>query len=393
MGKTQMSSLMICLTMLTSFIVNDNGDIRSYIESEQPRVFNTQSDIVNNSSPLIWDMSRLNKLVKEKDSNSEVQTLIKDADAYCKTKPVEVTDKKKKISIDIDPHSYYSMGQYWWPDTLNPGSFVRKHGLTNPDSKHYDREKLSDLRKRCRTLSQAYYITGEKRYYRAFVKQLRAWFINKKTYMYPNFEFSGAVPGLFDDKGRGAGMINAYDFNDVIESVRLVNGKRAIDKRTMDQLKRWFEEFAMWAETNHGDYIVKKHNNIGLATDVFFVNAYLFSGNEKKAKAIADRFETLRINKQIKENGQQPAELQRTNAFMYSLANLEYVIDFCYLVRVWYPDYYLTHKKRIDAAFDYLGQYVATEESFPYQQIIGWKNSKKDYLVQKNRLETLKMVQ
>lgn len=381
--------LAIFILLLPSFIINDNGFKSSNFYIEETYPLNNQT-CNNNTKPLIWDIMKLDQLVFEKDTNLEAKTLIQQAEAYCKTKPVVVTDKKKKISIDINPHFYYSMGQYWWPDTLNTGSFIRRDGLTNPDSKHYDREKLSDLRKRCRTLSQAFYITGEIEYYKALIKQLRAWFINKDTFMYPNFEFSGAVPGMFDNKGRGAGMINAYDFNDVIESVRLVNGKKKIDKRTMKQLKQWFEDFAFWAEANHGDYLIRKHNNIGLATDVLLVNIYLFSGNDKRAKVIADRFESFRINKQIQENGQQPAELQRTNAFMYSLANLEYVIDFCYLVRVWYPDYYLKHNERIDAAFDFLGQYVDNEESFPYQQIIGWKNCKKDYIFQKNRLDSLR---
>ena len=127
-----------------------------------------------------------------------------------------------------------------------------------------------------------------------------------------------------------------------------------------------------------------------MAYDVTLVNLYLFAGKEKRAKEIADNFAVTRINVQIKEDGSQPAELKRTKAFSYSLSNLIHILDFCNLVKYWYPHYYQDNRERIDAAFFFLSQYVKDESMFPYQQITSWKKCKKDYQLQTERLIRLR---
>ena len=114
---------------------------------------------------------------------------------------------------------------------------------------------------------------------------------------------------------------------------------------------------------------------------------YLFSGKEKRAKEIVDEFADLRIEKQILDDGSQPAELKRTKAMSYSLYNLTHIIDMCYLARYWYPNYYQEHRDRIDKAFEFLGQYVDNPQVFPYQQISNWEGCQRNYYNQLNRLK------
>jgi len=118
----------------------------------------------------------------------------------------------------------------------------------------------------------------------------------------------------------------------------------------------------------------KGTQNISLAYDVLLVNMYLFGGNEKRAKEIADSFANNRIYIQIKEDGSQPGELNRTIAFTYSIYNLIHIVDFCYLVRYWDAEYYSKYGARIDLVFSYLQHYAENPDSFPYQQIVSWKN-------------------
>lgn len=345
---------------------------------------------MRNNRPLIWNVEKLEQMKQDLMNDKEARAITAVADRYCKKAPVVVVDKGKR-TFEPNVHYYCSVGQYWWPDSLHADTYIRKDGIANPESKKYDRVRLTELAKRCEKLSQAFYLTKERKYYDALKTQLRAWFINEDTYMFPNFEYSQVIPGQDDNKWRGAGIVDAYDFNTVIESIRLVNRVKRINRRTMKGLQKWFLDFAVWTEEGpFGEYVRKKDNNIGLAADVTLVNMYLFAGDERRAKEIADSFAEQRIYKQITEVGLQPAELERTNAFSYSLANITHLIDFCFLVRYWDTTYYLSNHDRIDAAFNYLGQFIENERAFPYKQIGGWDADKDGYRKQAARLEMLK---
>lgn len=341
-----------------------------------------------NRNPLVWDMRELNQQ-KEKVLKSKSTTdLLYTADKTIRKVPVSVVDKKKTFAPN--KHFYCSIGSYWWPDSLSQNNYVNRDGQTNPESSQYDILSLKKLSSRCSILSKAFFITSERQYYDSFVQQLRAWFIDKDTYMYPNFEYAQVIPGQNGNKGRSTGMIDAYDFNTIIESIRLVNSVKAIDRRTMKALQSWFSDFAEWADDSYGMFYKKIDKNTSLAFDVTLANMYLFAGNEKRAKEIVDDFAALRIERQILDDGSQPSELKRTKSFSYSIFNLTHIIDMCYLARYWYSNYYLEHRERIDKAFEFLGQYVENPEKFPYQQITSWEECKKSYNTQLERIEKLR---
>ena len=343
---------------------------------------------VKNDRPLVWDMSQLDKMRKEGGTSKAAKKILAEADELCGQAPLAVTDKKK-LTFEPEKHYFCSIGRYWWPDSLNPGKYVNRDGEVNPAIKDYDNERLSTMVSRCKTLSKAFYISGEKKYYDAFILQLRVWFLDKETYMYPTFEYSQVVPGQNGNKGRSTGLISAYEFNTLIESIRLVNGEKKINRRTMKGMQKWFLAFAEDSESRYGKQFRDEKNNISLAFDVTMANMYLFAGKEKKAKTIVDEFASLRIERQIMEDGRQPEELKRTKAYTYSVFNLTHIVDMCYLARYWYPNYYLTHSERIDKAFQYLGQYVENAENFPYQQITSWDKCWKDYKKQSERIKQL----
>ena len=268
------------------------------------------------NGPLIWYVQELDS--ERSVSNSKLTKSLRSlGDTHCMESLLMVTDKQSTFAPDN--HYYCSMGPYWWPDPEHPGKYINRDGYINPERSQYDREKLAALTKKSHNLSRAFYLTGDTAYFNTFVKQLQAWFVDKETYMYPNFEYAQVIPGENNNKGRSTGLIDAYDFNTIIESIRLVNSVKRIDKGTMEALQSWFSDFAEWADKGEFSKILHRaNNNIGLAYDVTLVNLFLFVGKEKRAKEIVDDFAESRLNKQIMDDGTQPEELKRTNAFSYS---------------------------------------------------------------------------
>lgn len=340
-------------------------------------------------TPIIWNTDDLNTLRSDASNNRQYQSIVLLGKEFCKEEPLAVTDKMKTFAPNN--HYYCSIGIYWWPDSSNPGSYINRDGIINPEIIQYDANRLSDLKTRCLNLSKAFYLTRNITFYNAFVRQLRVWFINKNTFMYPNFQYAQVIPGKNNNYGRSTGFIDAYDFNTIIESIRLVNSVKRIDKQTMDALKAWFLDFAEWADKGEFSNALRQaNNNIGVAYDVTLVNMFLFAGNEERAKEIVDEFSERRIYAQILGDGSQPAELKRTKAVSYSLYNLTHIIDFCFLARCWYPNYYDDNKNRIDKAFDYLKRYIDEPQAFPYSQISSWDSCKKKYNSQIKRLNELR---
>ena len=326
--------------------------------------------------PLTWDMTELLQLKKDIGQSKSALSIIQTADRYCRKKSVAVTDNKK-VTFEPNMHYYCSVRSYWWPDSTGGSKYVNKDGQVNPDTKLYDNNKMVEMSYRCLILSKAFYLTGDEKYYDAFIDQLKTWFIRDSTYMIPSFEYAQIIPGHNNNRNIGSSPIEAYlPLTDVMESIRLVGSVKQIDSRTLGALKTWFIEFIDDSEVRYDSISINANNNNSLAYDVLMINMNLFVGKEKRAKEIADRFYEKRILVQINEDGKQPAELQRTKAYFYSIYNLTHIVDFCYIVRLWYPKYYLDHRKRIDLAFDFLKQYADNKEAFPYQQITNWDSCK-----------------
>jgi len=339
--------------------------------------------------PMLWNVDNIDRIKVDPRCKKTLKKIIKISDVYCESKPIVVTDKIK--SFVEDTHYYCSIGGYWWQDSLNPKEYVHKDGERNPMTKDYDASRLSEFSKRCSYLSVAYYITDEKKYFDSFIDQLDSWFINETSFMYPNFEYAAVIIGKNENKGRASGMIQAYSFIDVIESILLVNAKTTIDTTMINTIQRWFVDFTDWAESGRFGYSLRKsNNNTGLAYDVMLTEFYLFVRKEEEARKLYDSFLEKRLLAQIDEEGKQVAELKRTKAFSYSLFNLSHILDFCFIAQYWNPDYYQEHQERIDKAYDFLQSFENNQEEFPYQQKTDWEECKKRLNSQLQRRERLR---
>ncbi len=324
----------------------------------------------------IWDMSELAALAGKPESE-EYKSLVSKANRIIKIKPIAVTNKE--TSISGDKHNYESLSIYWWPDPKNPGGpYVARDGEFNPEYKKYDYPRLLQLKDNLVTCSKAFFLTGDSRYYDYFCRQLDTWFINPETRMVPNLEFSQFVPGHNNGRGNPQGMSDAYNFNDMLESIRLVNAVASIGKPRMKAMKAWFKDLAHWMQTS--DYGLKTQafkNSQVLSFDVTVYNIFIFTGQKSARKAIFKAFSTKRVNAQIDAEGKMPESLRRTKGFSYSVSSLQKFVDFMSLAKADGKNLPKETRDKIQSAFDYITPFTTNRNAFPYSEIGDWDEETK----------------
>ena len=300
------------------------------------------------SSTLIWNLHCLNR-----------SAIFPEVDTYIGTPSPVVTDKK--VSISGDPHNFESFSMYFWPDTLSPDSpYVYRDCLRNPEGDTYDLKKINALARRTRLLSQAYHLTRNQIYANQWLTDIQAWFIDKQTRMNPNFDYAQFVKNLNNNRGNYFGIIEAYVFVDIIESIRLMRSYGQLDRSTDRKLQKWFRQFARWLRTSPlGIKQSQAPNNLSVAYDVMSCAIDLYIGDTPHFNILVQQFADRRLYAQIQSDGSQPQEMRRALPLTYAIYNLQHVTDFCVMLYHIGIDYYHQHQARIDAAIKYIQQQLA----------------------------------
>lgn len=326
-------------------------------------------------------------------SHESVVILLRDADKELDNIIATVVDKPMTPASGTK-HDYMSMGRYWWPnpDTKNGLPYVRKDGVSNPEIEKLDRIPLGNMSRSIRLLSVSYAISNQNKYADKAIENIRAWFLNSRTKMNPHLSYGQTIPGHNNGLGRGEGLIDTYNFMEVLDGAELL-GKRFNAKR-LDELKQWFSDYLDWMLSSP---IAKESfetlNNHGTAFDVQVVRYALFTGRNELAKEYIEKFAERRLATQIQPDGAQPHELERTTAFGYSVFNLAHMLDMCALAQQqgidlinWQSDDGRSIKKALDFLVPYIGKRVS---DFPYQQIRDWDKVQRDLCWQLYRYDKL----
>lgn len=341
--------------------------------------------------PAIYNIERLKELRQEyKKGSPRIAAFLAKADKVITAKPVSVMDKER--SFVPDKHYYCSISRYAWPSEEDSTIYIIKDGVTNPEYKDFDLRKLELLRDRLKTLSVAFYITRDKRYYNAFVDHLSVWMLDEETYMRPNMMYSEVLPGSSGNIGMSYGLVELDRFTPIIESICLVQTVKTIDRRKIKKVAKWFEEMLSWTLNSEQWTDVSKKsksNNIVAGLYVTLLEMARFTYNENIARKLGSEYKERILDVQIDEEGKQPAELKRTMGYGYSVGNLNNIVDFCLIMEQSGINFYKDNQQKIDSAFDYLFQFVGNQESFPYQQITGWDYCEK--MLQRNSLRLSRM--
>jgi hypothetical protein len=346
----------------------------------------------------MWDINALSEIKKELKSptyTDAYKELIKEAEKALKNGTYSVTFKKG-IAPNGDNHEYVSLSRYFWPDSTKKDGlpYISKDGQSNPELEHYDRNPLGDMASSVTTLSLAYYYSGNERYAKKAVELLRVWFLNKATRMNPNLDYAQFIPGVDNNKGRNAGLIDSYSFVNMLNAVKLLEKSKNYTPADREELKKWFADFAVWWQTAKQALSEKNSkNNHGTAYDVQLATYALFAGDNKTALEIINAFPKKRLFPQIESDGSQPQELRRTLAFHYSVYNIQFMIDMCAIAKSQGIDMYnrqSTDGRAVYKAVDFLTPYLGKDLSaWHYQQISGWEEALQFFCNQLYRVTNL----
>ena len=285
--------------------------------------------------------------------------------------------QKAVVPPSGDKHDYMSQAPYFWPDPSKPNGlpYIRRDGERNPELKKIsDHDNLGRLGEDARNLALAYYLTGNVAYANRASLLLHTWFLDAATRMNPNLEFGQGIPGI--NTGRGIGLIETRSLMPAADAVGLLAGSKAWSAADQAGMKAWFTQFLQWMRTSQkGKDEDAAKNNHGTWYDLQVTDYALFLGDRQLAVDTLHRVKTRRIALQIKSDGRQPFELARTNAFSYSIGNLDGLMQLAWLgqplgVDLW--NFKTDDGRCIRAALDFLLPYAIGEKKWDYQQIGGF---------------------
>jgi len=344
------------------------------------------------AQPVLWNMKSIENA---KNTNSDAaKAIIREADKNLTATVITVMDKPMTPPSG-DKHDYMSMGRYWWPDPTKADGlpYIRRDGEVNPEIDKLDRIPLSKISRSIYTLSLAFYITGDDKYASKAVENIRIWFINKDTKMNPNMNFGQTIPGKNNGKGRGEGVLDTYNFVEMLDGIELLKSSKSFKKTDREALNTWFSTYLDWLLTSEiGQEENDAKNNHGVAFDIQVVRYALFVGKEDIARKFISEFAEKRLFKQIEPNGAQPLELARTTAFGYSVFNLTHFIDMATMARTLGMDIYSavsTDGRSITKAISFLLPYLGKPQTeFPYQQIRDWEKVQTEFCWALKRADT-----
>ena len=287
-------------------------------------------------------------------------------------KPLYSVMSKTLTPDSGDKHDYMSFGPYWWPDPKKEDGlpFINRDGEVNPASRdsRSDRPKLSALTDELKILSMAYYLSEDDKYAERGAALINTWFLDKKTRMNPNLNYGQAIPGR--TKGRGIGIIETRKLDKIVDALILFSGSKEFTDDIIRDTKRWLNDYLTWLLTSkNGQDEAKTKNNHGTWYDFQVAALALYCDRKDDALTVFKRVDSLRIPKQIKEDGSQPHELARTRSFDYSKMNIQGFLQLARLAEHLDFDLWNSNEKRLLKAVLFLEPYSNEEMKWPHKQI------------------------
>lgn len=301
--------------------------------------------------------------------------LVAQADELRTQQPESVVHKKLR-PVSGDPHDYYSLGTYWWPNPRRPNGlpYIRRDGHTNPQCQNNDTDttRIISMCERCLTLGLAWYYTGQRKYAQAAAEQIKCWFLDAETRMNPHLNYGQAIPGIVS--GRGTGIIDTRLMWMVIDTIGLISPAGVLDTDDIIGLHQWFRDFNHWmfySDVGNSEYVW--HNNHGTWYDAQRAVNALFYGDKGLVARIIQQGITQRMAAQIDQDGKQTMELERPVPFHYSLFNLEaHLLLNRYAEHVEFDRWNIVQDGRsVKLGIDYLVPFIADPDLWPYSDLQG----------------------
>ncbi|HEX7274690.1 MAG TPA: alginate lyase family protein, partial [Nitrososphaeraceae archaeon] len=224
---------------------------------------------------------------------------------------------------------------------------------------------------RVKTLSVAYYYTGDNVYANKTSELLRVWFTNNDTQMNPNLQYSEVVTGK--NNGTRSGIIAANYFPMVLDAIRLIENSPAWTDDDMHAIELWFDNYLGWLlNSSFGNRESKQLNNHGTWFDVQASSIAMFLNKTEISRNILENNKNKLISEKIREDGSQPFELQRQTSLNYHIFNLQGFFNLAKVgenigIDLW--SYETPEGSGLKKALNFLLPFAIGNETWPYTQI------------------------
>lgn len=303
------------------------------------------------------------------------QGVLEHAATNLKEEPVTVTSFIAERSAG-DIHDFYSEGDYWWPDSLNPdGPYIRRDGETNPDNFVAHRHAMVRFSSIVGNLTSAYLLTEDKKYVDAVLEHVRAWFVNESTKMNPNLLYAQAIKGV--TTGRGIGIIDTIHLMEVAQSLWQLEKAGVLSKDDLRFTKQWFGDYLKWMSTHqYGIDEMNAKNNHGTCWVMQAAVFARYAGDKDMMDFCRKRYKEVLLPRQMAEDGSFPLETARTKPYGYSLFNLDAMATICQTLsdkndNLW--NYTADEGKNIGKGIKFVYPYVIDKESWPFpKDVMYW---------------------
>jgi hypothetical protein len=310
--------------------------------------------------------------------------IVKEADKRV-GKPMITITENENLQASKDPHDYFSIGRYFWPDPKKPDGlpWINRDGETNPDAvKASDEKKLGEMIHTVEYLALAYHLTGDEKYGSEAGRFLRGFFLDAETKMNPHLDYGQSVPGKAT--GRGWGLIDTRGFMILPDVLKLLEKCPAWTAKDREGMKAWWTAYGDWMQTSKiGLQEKKAPNNHGAAYDVQLGAVLVMAEKEEDAKKVLGESLPARLDAHITPEGKQPRELARTKSWSYSCFNLKNISKGSVMARSLGIDLW-NHEGEggrgsLKKAMLYLVPFLKNPENWPEKQITKFDSKEARY--------------
>jgi len=303
--------------------------------------------------------------------------ILKEADWALRQKPITITAQSCNRSAG-GKHDFYSEGDYWWPNPKSPDSpYVQRDGMTNPQNFVAHRLAMIRFSRIMGALASAYKLTGDNKYVYHAAAHLNAWFIDPKTMMNPNLQYSQAIKGVAT--GRGIGIIDGIQLMEVVQDTEAMEHSPALGKQILAREKNWFSRYIGWVTTHqYGIDEMNAKNNHGTCWVMQVACFALFTDDTQWINFCRDRYKQVLLPGQMAADGSFPLELKRTKPYGYSIFDLDAMTTICQLLsnqqdNLW--AFETSDGRSINKGIAFLYPYLADKNKWPYQHdVMHWED-------------------
>jgi hypothetical protein len=305
--------------------------------------------------------------------------IMKAAKAALALEPLTITKFHAVQSVG-GTNDFYSKGDYWWPDPskTNGLPYIQRDGETNPGNFNEHRMAMRELRDAVAALGAAYKISGDEKYATKAAALLKVFFLDEKTRMNPNLQYTQSIPGRDNGNGRSFGIIDGLHLIEVPQAIVVMEKSPSFTPELVAGLKKWFADLAEWMATSkNGREEANAKNNHAVAFWLQFACYAGFTGDEAKLADCRRQFKEVFVPNQMATNGSFPLELKRTKPYAYSIFQLDNMTTLCQVLStpgdsLW--KFELSDGRGIRKAVEYLYPYLADKSQWLLKpDVMAWE--------------------